>query len=133
MGAGLVAVVLALSPFGTSTDIGILLGAIAAYWVLLTLSDTDAPAATPIHLLVGLYWAIAAVAVAFSPVKTAAFSGWVKLTLYLAFFVLAARVLRSLPRLSNWLITIFLLVALIVGAYGVRQQLVGGRTASDLE
>ena len=124
LGAGLVAVVLALAPFGTSTDVGILLGAIAVYWILLTLSDTDTPAATPIHLLVALYWAIAGIAVAFSPVKAAAFSGWVKLTLYLAFFVLAARVLRS-PRLSNWLITIFLLVALIVGAYGVRQQLVG--------
>ena len=124
LGAVLVATVLALGPFVSSNLIGVLLAAIAVYWLLVTLSDTDRPAASPIHLLILLYWGLAAIAVAFSPVKAAAFSGWVKLTLYFAFFALSARVLRS-PRLTNWLVTITLLAALAVSAYGVKQQFFG--------
>jgi putative inorganic carbon (HCO3(-)) transporter len=124
LGAVLIAAVLALGPFVSSGLIGVLLAAIAGYWLLVTLSDIDRPAASPIHLLVLLYWSLAGIAVAFSPVRAAAFSGWVKLTLYFAFFALAARVLRS-PRLTNWLVTLTLLVALVVSAYGVKQQLFG--------
>lgn len=124
LGAVLIAAVLLLAPFVSTSQIGVLLGAITGYWLLVTLADTDRPAASPIHLLVLLYWSVAAIAVAFSPVRAAAFSGWLKLSLYLAFFVLAARVLRS-PRLTNWLVTLTLLVALAVSAYGIRQQLFG--------
>jgi putative inorganic carbon (HCO3(-)) transporter len=126
LGALLVGLVLALSPFVSNTLIGVLLIAAGGYWVLLTLSDNDKPGITPVHLLVLLYWGIATVAVAFSPVKAAAFSGWIKLTLYLFMFALSARVLRS-PRLTSWIMTLFLHVALIVSIYGVRQQFFGVR------
>ncbi|MBF2020349.1 MAG: putative bicarbonate transporter, IctB family [Hydrococcus sp. C42_A2020_068] len=124
LGAVLVSLVLVLAPFVSNPLIGVLLVAAGAYWVLLTLSENGKPGITPIHLLVLLYWGIAAVAVAFSPVKAQAFSGWLKLTLYLLMFALSARVLRS-PRLTSWITTIFLLVALVVSIYGVRQQFFG--------
>jgi putative inorganic carbon (HCO3(-)) transporter len=88
--------------------------------VLITLSNEAETGSTPIHLLVMLYWGIATVATALSPVKMAAFTGWSKLTLYLLLFALCARVLRS-PRLRSWLITLYLHVALIVSVYGLRQ------------
>jgi putative inorganic carbon (HCO3(-)) transporter len=124
LGLIFLALVLALGPFVSTGLIGILLVASAAYWFLLTLSEEGMGLVSPIHILVLLYWSIATVATAFSPVKAAAFSGWTKLTLYLLFFALAARVLRS-PRLTHWLFSIFLLVALIVSVYGIRQQLFG--------
>jgi putative inorganic carbon (HCO3(-)) transporter len=123
-GAILISLILILAPFVSNSAIGVLLVAVGAYWVLLTLSDTSKPCINPIHLLVLLYWGIALVAVAFSPVKEAAFTGWIKLTLYMLMFALAARVLRS-PRLTSWITTIFLHVALIVSVNGVRQQFFG--------
>jgi putative inorganic carbon (HCO3(-)) transporter len=124
LGAVLISLILVLGPFVSTSLIGVLLGAAGGYWLLLTLSEDGKPSATPIHLLVLLYWGIATVAVALSPVKAAALVGWGKLTLYLLFFALAGRILRS-PRLANWIITIFLLVALVVSVYGVRQQIFG--------
>ncbi len=85
------------------------------------------PLVTPIHLLVLLYWGISVVATAFSPVKQAALIGLNKLTLYLLFFALMARVLRS-PRARTWIITVYLLAALIVSVYGL-QQWFSGTTA----
>jgi putative inorganic carbon (HCO3(-)) transporter len=126
LGASLLSLILVLNPFVSTTLTGVLLGAAAGYWGLLTLSENGKPNVTPIHLLVLLYWGIATVAMAFSPVKQAAFSGWVNLTLYLLMFALAARVLRS-PRLTHWIVTLFLLVALVVSVYGVRQQLFGAK------
>jgi putative inorganic carbon (HCO3(-)) transporter len=124
IGALLVSLVLGLAPFVPNSLIGVLLIAAGGYWFLLTLSDNGKPGVTPIHLLVLLYWGIATVAFAFSPVKAAAFTGWVKLTLYLLMFALSARVMRS-PRLTSWIITLFLHIALIVSVYGVRQQIFG--------
>lgn len=124
LGALLICLVLALSPFVSTGLIGILLLACGGYWLLLTLSDDDWPSITPIHLLVLLYWGIATIAVAFSPVRAAAFEGWVKLTLYLVMFALTARVLRS-PRLTSMIITVYLLTALVVSIYGVRQEMFG--------
>lgn len=126
LGALLVSLVLGLAPFVSNTLIGVLLIAAGGYWFLLTISDNEKPSITPIHLLVLLYWGIAVVAVAFSPVKTAALSGLVKLTLYLLMFALSARVMRS-PRLTSWITTVFLHVALIVSIYGIRQQFFGVR------
>lgn len=83
-----------------------------------------APLTTPIHLLVLLYWAIVTVATAMSPVKKEAFVGWQKLTLYLLFFALMARVLRS-PRIRSWTITSYLLAALGVSVYGLQQWFSG--------
>lgn len=135
IGALLVALVFALAPFVSNALVGVLLFAGAAFWVLLTLSDeTVYPQrssqqglslrVTPIHLVVLLYWGIAIVATALSPVKMAAAQGLVKLTLYLLFFALMARILRS-PRLRSWLITLFLLISLIVSVYGLRQWFFG--------
>jgi len=80
--------------------------------------------ATPIHLLVGLYWSIAVVATALSPVKREAFVGLQKLTLYLLFFALLARLLRS-PKLRSWILSTFLLTALYVSVYGLQQWFSG--------
>ncbi len=132
IGALLVALVLALAPFVPNALIGVLLIAGAAFWVLLTLSDeTVYPRGlplkvTPIHLLVLLYWSIAVVATALSPVKMAAATGLVKLTLYLLLFALMARVLRT-PRIRSGIITLFLHVSLIVSVYGVRQSFFGAK------
>lgn len=127
----LIGLVFGLAPFVSNALIGVLLVACVGFWVLLTLSDEarplylrDAPTLTPIHLLVLLYWGIATVATALSPVKMAAFSGWTKLTLYLVLFALCARILRS-PRLRSWLITLYLHVALVVSVYGLRQWFFG--------
>ncbi|MGK7915053.1 MAG: IctB family putative bicarbonate transporter [Prochloraceae cyanobacterium] len=125
IGALPIALMLALAPFVPTSLIGILLIAAACLWGLLTISDEESGLeVTPIHLLVLLYWSIATVAMAFSPVKSAAFSGWVKLTLYLLMFALSTRVLRS-PRIFSWTIAIVLHVALVVSIYGVRQELFG--------
>jgi len=124
LGIGIIGVVLALAPFVSSTLVGVLLIAGAGYWGILTLSERNIIGLTPIHLLVLLYWGIATVAVAFSPVKAEAFSGWVKLTLYLLWFALSARVLRS-PSLRNWTIALYLLVSLVISVYGIRQEIFG--------
>lgn len=139
IGVGLVSLVFGLAPFVSNALLGVLLGACAAYWVLLTLSDDPelsqrvidrdgsqfkAPLMTPIHLLVLAYWGIATAATAMSPVKQAAFTGWNKLTLYLIFFALMARLLRS-PKVRSWLITLYLLVALMVSVYGLQQWFSG--------
>lgn len=124
LGALLVCLVFALAPFVSNDLVGVLLLASGAFWLLLTLSDEAGAGVTPIHLLVLLYWGISAVATAMSPVKAAALVGLVKLTLYLLFFALMARVLRS-RRLRSGIITVYLHVALIVSVYGLRQWIFG--------
>lgn len=125
IGALLVSLVFTLSPFVTSNDlIGILLIACAGFWVLLTLSHNEKPGFTPIHLMVLLYWGISTAATALSPDKKAAFVGWNKLTLYLLFFALMARVLQN-SRFRSWLITLYLHICLIVSVYGIRQWIQG--------
>lgn len=116
----LIALVFSLAPFIGNTLMGILLLASVAFWVLLTLTDSTGTGLTPIHLLVLLYWGIATIATAMSPVKLAAFMGWQKLTLYLLFFAGIARIIRH-PQFRSWLIAIYLNIALIVSFYGIRQ------------
>jgi putative inorganic carbon (HCO3(-)) transporter len=125
--AGLLSLVYALAPFVSSTLIGLLLTACVGFWLLLTLSDEAAPripSVTPIHLLVLLYWAVAAVATALSPVKKVAVNDLTTFTLYLLLFALCARVLRS-PKLRSWMIVLYLHVSLIVSIYGMRQWFFG--------
>ncbi len=122
--ACLISLVFLFAPFVSTSLIGVLLIAVAAYWVLNTVSSKEKIATTPVHILVFLYWCVATVATAFSPVKSAALNGWVTLTLYLVLFALAAEILRS-PKLCNWIITSFLLTSLLVSAYGVRQEFFG--------
>ena len=124
LGACLIGLVLMLSPFVSTSLIGVLLLAVASYWIIITLSERDWQGVTPIHILVFIYWLVASIAMAFSPVKSEALSGWIILTLYLGMFALAARVLRS-PRITTRVITAFLLVALLVSTYGIHQELIG--------
>ena len=124
MGALLISLLIATAPFFSTSQIGFLLLAIAGYWLLLTLVDEGKIGVTPIHLLVLLYWGIATVSTAFSPVKTAALEGLIKLTLNLIFFAFTARIMRS-PRLTNWILTTLVLTALAVSVYGIRQQIFG--------
>ena len=132
MGAVLVALVFALTPFVSNALIGVLLFACAAFWVLLTLSDETehlqqfSRQVTPIHLVVLLYWGITIVATALSPVKVAAAKGLGKLTLYLLLFALMARVLRS-SRVRSWILTLFVHISLIVTVYGLRQWFFGAQ------
>ena len=120
----LVAVLLVLSPYVSTTLIGVLLLACAGFWILLTLSDEAGEGLTPIHLVVVVYWGVLAIATALSPVKAAALQGLVKLTLNLFLFLLMARVMRR-PRLRTGLITVYLLTALVVSVYGLRQWFFG--------
>lgn len=125
LGVLLISILFGLAPFVGTALIGILLIACVGFWVILTLCDDPSETAfTPIHLLILLYWGVATAAMALSPVKTAAFSGWVKLTLYLLLFFLIARVLRS-PRLRSIFITLYLHIVLIVSVYGLRQWFFG--------
>ncbi|MBW4535305.1 MAG: IctB family putative bicarbonate transporter [Pleurocapsa minor HA4230-MV1] len=124
IGAALISIVFLLAPYTSTSLIGLLLVAVAGYWIINTLTAAQRAIITPIHVLVFLYWCVATVATAFSPVKSAAFNGWVTLTLYLILFALAAQILRS-PKLFNWIITSYLLTALVVSSYGVRQEFFG--------
>ncbi|MDB9313193.1 IctB family putative bicarbonate transporter [Spirulina sp. CS-785/01] len=124
LGALLLSLVFLLAPFVSTSLIGVLLLACGGYWGLLTLTDGEKGGATPIHLLVGVYWGISVIATAFSPAQGAAIDGLVKVTLYLFLFVLAAHILRS-PRWRNVVVTVYLHIALIVGGYGIRQEFKG--------
>ncbi len=120
LGALLVSLAIGLAPFVSNDLVKVLLFACAGFWILLTVADDRKTKATPIHWLVLLYWAIATVATALSPVKADALAGLMKLTSYLLLFALAARVLR-VPRLRSIVIGVYLHVALIVSVYGVQQ------------
>jgi putative inorganic carbon (HCO3(-)) transporter len=124
LGALLVSLVFAFAPFVSNDLVGVLLLACGGFWLLLTLADDGDAGVTPIHLLVLLYWGISAVATAMSPVKMAALAGLIKLTLYMLFFALSCRVLRR-QSLRSGIITVYLLVALIVSVYGLRQWIFG--------
>jgi putative inorganic carbon (HCO3(-)) transporter len=121
----LAALVYGLAPFVSTTLIGILLLAAAAFWGLRLISEPiDLRRITPIHLLVGLYWAIATASTVLSPVRSAALDGWLKLTLYLLLFVWMTRLLRS-PLLRSIIIGVYLHISLLVSAAGIRQFIFG--------
>lgn len=126
-GVGLVflGLILSVAPFVDNDLTGLLAAAAGGYWLLLSATEPrkgDWLTGPQLPLL--LYWGIALVAVACSPVKSAALYGLVKLTLYLLFFALATRVMRS-PHRQNIAILVVLLVALVVSIYGVRQEFFG--------
>lgn len=124
LGMILVAILFALAPYVSTTLLGVLLLACAAWWILLTLTDEAGDGLTPIHLMVTLYWGTMGVATVLSPVKTAAIAGLIKLTLNILLFLLMARSLRD-PRLRHGLIAVYLLTTLIVSVYGLRQWFFG--------
>ncbi|MDJ0798371.1 MAG: IctB family putative bicarbonate transporter [Calothrix sp. MO_167.B12] len=126
--AVLLSLVYILSPFVSTSLIGLLLAACFLFWILLTVSDDtwkqNAATVTPIHLVVLIYWLVAAAATALSPVKQAAFKDLIVFSLYIPIFFISARVLRS-PRFRSWVITVFLHISLIVSVYGLRQWFFG--------
>jgi putative inorganic carbon (hco3(-)) transporter len=127
IGAILTALVFVLSPFESSlsTDlIGFLLAGVAAFWVLLTVSDDRNGGISPIHVTVFAFWLISAASTALSPARDAAIGGLGKLSLYLIAFAMLARLCRS-ARIRNWLIGLYLHVALLVSVFGVHQSIYG--------
>lgn len=124
IGLVLAALIFALAPYVSTTLIGVLLIACASFWLLLTISDEAGKGLTPVHLAVILYWGVMVLATALSPVKVAALKGLVKLSLNLLLFLLMARTVRR-PRLRTGLIAVYLLSALIVSVYGLRQWFFG--------
>jgi putative inorganic carbon (hco3(-)) transporter len=131
IGAILTSIVFVISPFipalGLSTEIvGLLLSGVAGFWLLLTLSDDRGEGITPIHITLLAFWVVSAISTGLSPVKDAAFRGLNLVTLYLILFVMLARLCRS-SRIRNWLIGVYLHVALIVSVYGVHQSLYGAK------
>ncbi|ASC72415.1 hypothetical protein XM38_033720 [Halomicronema hongdechloris C2206] len=124
IGLGIALLLYGLAPYVSTPLLGVLMLAAGALWALLTLSDEAGGGLTPIHVLVMLFWGVMALATALSPVKLAALQGLIKLTLNLGLFLLLARVLRR-PRARNWLILIYLLTALAVSVYGLRQWIFG--------
>jgi putative inorganic carbon (hco3(-)) transporter len=135
IGAIFAAATIVVSPFVSTNFLAFLLIICAAIWLLLTISDDGPRGFTPIHVTLLVFWGLAVLASAFAPekslglkgLKLAAFSdGISKLTLYLLFFALLARLLRS-PRLRSWVIAAYLHVALLVSVYGIHQLFVGAK------
>jgi putative inorganic carbon (hco3(-)) transporter len=122
----LLSLIYIIAPFVPNGLTGVVIAACAALWVLLTLSDDilNPYRISPVHLVLGLFWGVAIVATALSPVKVAAATGLVKLTLYLCVFLIGERVLRS-QRRRTFLVSIYLHTALIVTVEGWRQQIYG--------
>jgi putative inorganic carbon (hco3(-)) transporter len=108
---------LGVLPFLTNEQIGGLSLIVAFFWLPFALEKPSS-----IYLPLGIYWLVATCATLLSPVKLAAVDGWVKLTLFFIIF-LAFQV--ALRRRRSLLVGTYLLTALIVIVYGLRQWLYG--------
>jgi putative inorganic carbon (hco3(-)) transporter len=135
IGALIVAGILVAGPFVSTNFLGFLLVVSAAFWLLLTVADDGPRGFTPIHVTLLAFWGIAVVASACAPenaaslkgLKALAFTdGISKLSLYLLFFAMVARLFRS-PRLRSWILAAYLHVALLVSVYGIYQLRVGAK------
>lgn len=124
LGLAIVVLVYALAPYVSTTLLGVLMMAAAALWVLLTVTDEAGAGLTPIHITVAIFWGVMALATALSPVKAAAVSGLVKLTLNMLLFLLMARILRR-PPVRNLLVLAYVLTSLPVSIFGLRQYFFG--------
>ncbi len=120
----LICLVIVAAPFTNNTLVGLILLAGGSFWALLTIAEVKSDQITAIHLWLFAYWLVSVVATAFSPLKAAALAGLIKFTLFILFFALASRTLRH-PKLLSWVTTVYLLVSLIVSAYGIRQEFIG--------
>ncbi|WP_247218356.1 IctB family putative bicarbonate transporter [Synechococcus sp. C9] len=105
-------------PFLSNDQLGVLLlGGVGLGWWLWLLEPPAGLWGTAV-----LYWLTLTLATAFSPVKMAALSGWVKASLYLAALEV---LLRGVRRWGQWLMILYLLVALLVAVVGLRQWFFG--------
>ena len=75
LGLLLVITLYALAPYVSTSLIGVLLLALAAFWLLLTVTDEAGGGLTPIHLAVTIYWGVMGLATVLSPVRGAALAG----------------------------------------------------------
>jgi putative inorganic carbon (hco3(-)) transporter len=121
---------IALLPYLSNNQSGLFAIAIAILWIFHWLGDlvTDRVRKNPMHLPLICYWGIATLATIFSPVRREALDGWIKLTLYLLLFTSMSRVLSSSTPKLNWrslLVGTYLLSALLVEIYGLRQWFFG--------
>ncbi len=135
IGALITVAILGMSPFVTTNFLAFFLTLSAIFWILLTIADDGPQGFTPIHLTVIVYLAIAVLASAFAPEKSLGLKGLkmlafnegiAKLSLYLLFFAMSARLLRS-ARLRSWILGIYLHIALFVSMFGVQQSIYGAR------
>lgn len=124
LSAFLIMIILAIAPFASTNQIGVLLVAVALCWGLMTLVDKTSSGVTVIHITVLVYGVTAVLATVLSPMKKYAIGGLLEFSLYLFLFLLSARVFRS-TRWVNWIFSSYLLSSLIVGCYGVRQKIFG--------
>ncbi|WP_017298427.1 IctB family putative bicarbonate transporter [Nodosilinea nodulosa] len=124
IGLAIAIVLFALAPYVSTVLIGVLLIAVAALWALLTLTDDAGAGLSPVHIAVALYWGTMVLATALSPVRRAALTGLVELTLNIVLFLLIARVARR-PRARGLLILAYILTTLPVSIYGLRQYFFG--------
>ncbi len=122
IGLGLVLLYWFFSAQSSTGILGLILLAMAVLVVLGWLVET--PNWLPVHLPLGLFWGIATLATILSPVPYAARDGWLKLTLYLAGYLLLQRLLRQL-QFRDWIVGSLLLVSLGMGVYGLRQYFYG--------
>ncbi|MEL6553288.1 MAG: IctB family putative bicarbonate transporter [Cyanobacteria bacterium J06621_11] len=118
------ALTIALAPYVSTLMIGYLLVMVAGVWLLLTVSDRAEGWLTPLHIAVVAYWGAMVLATALSPVKGAAIDGLQTLTVNIFFFIALARTLR-IKELRSGLILVYLLTALVVSVYGIRQWFFG--------
>jgi putative inorganic carbon (hco3(-)) transporter len=135
IGALIAVAILGMSPFVSTNFLSFFLIISAVFWLLLTIADDGPQGFTPIHLTVLAFLAIAIIASAFAPEKALglkglrllAFSdGISKLLLYVLFFAMFARLLRS-ARLRSWILGIYLHIALFVSIFGVHQAIYGAK------
>ena len=122
----IICLVIIAAPFTSNTLVGVLLLAGGGLWSLLTIAEVknNHNQLTATHLWIFAYLLTLIVATAFSSLKIIALSGLIKFSLYLLFFALVSRTLRH-PKLLSWVTTVYLLVSLIVSAYGIRQEIIG--------
>jgi putative inorganic carbon (HCO3(-)) transporter len=124
IGLAIVVVIYAMAPYVSTILIGVLLAAAAALWVLLTVTDEAGSGLSPLHITAAVFWGVMALATAVSPVRGAALSGLIKLTLNILLFLLIARVARQ-PRVRGLVILGYILTTLPVSVYGLRQYFFG--------
>jgi len=138
VGVGLIGSLLvgliAFLPYLSNNQSGLFAVAIAILWIFMWLGElaSNASFKTPMHLPLICYWGIATLATIFSPVRREALDGWIKLTLYFLLFAAMSRVLSLSSNLRSYridwrslLISTYLLSALLVGIYGLRQWFFG--------
>lgn len=123
LGLLVLCLVLVVSPFVSTTTVGILLVAELGVWVLLVLKPRSCPT---VALPVLAFWLAGSVSLASSQWFATSLDGWIKLTLYMAGFALGAHLLQRATYRTAAIAT-YLLVSLPVSGYGLWQWVYGAQ------